>query len=734
MFFHRGNRNAKQSGNAQQAAHCTLRKKRDNKMSRLYWRNVWILLFFFLPALLAGQEEAKKDVVDLALEGTKLTREKLAPDPYKVLASRSSSEQSPMLRSLLGDPLNAGYRSGMFAEQFVNRSDSPQRLYSQTVGLQGADIARGYYGNPFRELDAQLLRAEDPLAHALDALAAVSAPFPYKDDIPTSAQFPNPLRYEFARVIMAISSAERFRMRALRKIPVNPADLLPPLQQIFGSYYPDFDGPDYRLYIKDLESEAMQAGMLDLTLALEDFEAALNDITTTPGIGWYVDTPMGKIVFSGEDDDSFYAEEDALLIFDWAGNDNYALGNQEKPFRSGISIVYDREGDDRYITLPGSGASGILGYGITWDCAGDDRYQGSDIAQASAILGGALLLDRAGNDEYRAVRAAQAYAIGGCALLLDYDGDDLYESVTYSQASAAPYGAAVLADLGNGNDVYRLKNEPLLSPSAQIRTHNSSMGQGMGTGVRSDLSDGRSLPGGVGMLFDQGGDDVYEAQVFCQGTGFLEGAGILVDGGGSDKYSGIWYAQASAAHRAAGVLLDKGTGNDSYTATEFTSIATAHDLSVAFLQDEGGNDSYTVRNLGIGGANDNGVAVFVEEGGDDSYTIRDAEGYGVGGAKISHWGTSRENSLGLALFFELGGDDTYNLKRKGPANDSITRWPQKFPDMDLNSEIGVLVDGNYESPFHSGPRTPADDYDRKMLETTRKERRAYRDQIGKAPQ
>jgi hypothetical protein len=139
-----------------------------------------------------------------------------------------------------------------------------------------------------------------------------------------------------------------------------------------------------------------------------------------------------------------------------------------------------------------------------------------------------------------------------------------------------------------------------------------------------------------------------------------------------------------------------------------------------------------VESLGLAGGNDNGVAIMVDVAGNDRYDVTAKDGYGIGAAKISHWGSSRESALGLGLFFDLGGTDTYNIKREGLANDRISRWNGKFPEMELNAEVGVAVDGEYDSPFFTGPRTPADDYDTKTLQSTEKERRAYRAKIGAA--
>lgn len=685
-----------------------------------------LTLALLMAPSFAQAEEADPNPIDVALELAGVSRERLGPDPLRLMSSPRSEGQAPLLRALLASPLSAGYRVGMVERRFHARADSIHRLFLQTCTLAGADIARGYLGNPLAPIDARLLAAEDALAESLAMLEVVTGePFDWRSTLPDRDALPNPLRHEIARVIATITNAERFRRRAFRNVDI-PADPMLLLGQVFGRPLDLDEAQDYRLAVRDVEYEALYAGMLDLVLAMEDFEDALLAMEEFPPVKWRVETPLGVIILDTHDEPTHHAEGDPLLIIDLGGDDLYELGSLEKPLRMGISIIYDHAGNDEVVTLPGRGASAIFGYGIHWDREGDDVYRGSDLAQASAVFGAALLVDREGNDEYRAVRGSQSFALGGAALLVDFAGDDVYTAITNSQGSAGPYGAAVLFDL-EGNDQYRLTGEGrIVSRSAQSPEHNSSMGQGCGYGVRADLGDGRSLPGGVGMLFDGAGDDIYEAEVFAQGAGFLEGLGALVDGGGNDQFSAVWYGMASAAHRAAGVLISRGTGNDRYEASRYTSIGAAHDLSVAFFIDEGGDDVYTVENLGIGGANDNGTAIFVDAGGDDVYTVRDRSCHALGRAKVTLWGTWRESATGLGLFFDLGGKDEYKVGSDLPANDALLRWPPRHPELDLPSDVGIFLDGDYPNPFHTIARTTSDGEDERMLNDARRERRRYR--------
>src|SRR5207244_2135852 len=69
---------------------------------------------------------------------------------------------------------------------------------------------------------------------------------------------------------------------------------------------------------------------------------------------------------------------------------------------------------------------------------------------------------------------------------------------------------------------------------------------------------------GVGVLYDAGGDDLYEGEAGVQGAG-LFGVGLLMDAGGNDTYRTYTESQGFAYVRGAGVIYD-GAGNDKYLA------------------------------------------------------------------------------------------------------------------------------------------------------------------------
>jgi hypothetical protein len=421
-----------------------------------------------------------------------------------------------------------------------------------------------------------------------------------------------------------------------------------------------------------------------------------------PAVAWPLDTPMGQIVVDTTGRDNRYRLGDALLVLDVGGDDQYEF--QPRGDCCPISVLLDHQGNDRYVaTAPGADpSSATLGLGILWDTGGDDSYLGTQQAQASALFGAALLVDGGGNNQFGATSHSQAHAIGGMAVLLSSTGNDRFTAQTTAQGSAGPQGVAVLIDPA-GNDSYTLDNTPLLYPSPQLPDRNTSMGQGAGYGVRAGSADGHFSAGGIGLLFDLGGDDRYEAQVFAQGVGYYEGLGLLVDRGGNDHFDAAWYAMGAAAHKGAGILLKRETGDDSYRASHSIALGAAHDFSVGIFLDEGGNDHYEVGDLGLGAAHDNSTALFVDATGDDVYQVTAKACRALGTAHISDRDGVRDDLANLGLFMDLGGNDTYPAHCPRARNNATWASPRRWPTLNPRGEAGAGVDGEWPMPFAIRP-------------------------------
>jgi len=107
----------------------------------------------------------------------------------------------------------------------------------------------------------------------------------------------------------------------------------------------------------------------------------------------------------------------------------------------------------------------------------------------------------------------------GIGMIINGDGDDRYLCSYEGQALGLFGGAGVLID-SRGNDFYQLGGavpdfrEPLRSTV--------SLGQGFGDGIRPQ--NGKTgVPGGIGILLDEAGDDTYIADYFAQGSSYYYG-------------------------------------------------------------------------------------------------------------------------------------------------------------------------------------------------------------------
>ena len=619
-----------------------------------------------------------------------------APDLTGLDASPTRDQQLPFFRAVMAAPLDAPYRAGVLGDSFRGAVGSPHELIGWAGALSGARLQRPIdFG--MAAIEARLRGAPDPLAAGLAWMASTKAGAGWVPVLPDHAQLPNPLRYELARVLAAMSQSHQFLQRAFERFPPGVTPQLLRRQALEGRLT-QFETPDYRQLLPLVEREAVLAGMLDLVGAVERLQRFVKNEAALPSVAWSLQTPFGWIVVDTTGRNNRHQLKDALLVLDVGGDDDYeflAPGDTHT-----ISVLLDHRGNDRYATAaPGADpSSATLGYGILWDTEGDDRYLGTQQAQASALFGAALLVDGGGSNRFVASSRSQAHAIGGIAVLVSAGGDDEFTAQTYSQATGGPGGVAVLVDTG-GNDRYTLDNVPLVRPSPQLPDRNTSMGQGAGYGMRGVFFDGRSTSGGIGLLLDLAGNDRYEAQVFAQGVGYYEGLGMLLDDGGNDRFEAAWYAMGAAAHYAAGIFLKRGVGNDVYRSTHEMALGTANDLSVGVFVDEGGDDEYTVGQLSLGVAHANSTGIFVDGAGNDRYTVMSPTCRALGAAYLHEWGNPRETLPNLGLFIDLGGVDSYPAHCARAANNKLWAGPRVWPLLDLRSEAAAGVDGEWPLPF-----------------------------------
>ena len=534
------------------------------------------------------------------------------------------------------------------------------------------------------------------LDHLAD-LGAEKRTLPVTQAIAWPADLPAELRGHIAPLLHAIAQAQTWRQQALAQWPseVSADDVW----KRFASSERGTEGGNSistQALLNRVDHQALARGIWQLTVAVQQtaqgLETYLRNKKPAPGF-WRFTTPWGEVIIATTSTDNHYQGQQPLLLIDTAGNDSYTF-DQERP--PGATVLLDLTGNDRYqgAGLGRDASSATLGYAVLLDARGDDLYEGQWLTQGAALFGAAVLIDRRGQDRYQALGQAQGFALGGIAALLDFDGHDRYHALSQSQASAGPGGLALLFDRA-GNERYVLANTPLVLPSAQLRNSNASLGQGTAFGLRSKTTDTTpSIPGGLALLLDANGDDVYEAQVFAQGAGYEGGLGVLWDGAGGDQMRAAWYALGAAAHGAGGVFVAGGSGDDVYRVSHATSLGAAHDDSVGIFVGGQGQDHYSLSTLGFGAAHDGSTAIFLERGGRDHYehTHPHCRGFGASvysDAPLIPNETTPTHLTNTAVFMDLSGADHYPPNCPEPSNG--LRWSVGDAETGMGAGTDVTV-------------------------------------------
>ncbi|MBN1327182.1 MAG: HEAT repeat domain-containing protein [Candidatus Cloacimonetes bacterium] len=353
------------------------------------------------------------------------------------------------------------------------------------------------------------------------------------------------------------------------------------------------------------------------------------------------DTIWGKFKIGTAGND-FYQDKYAF-IFDPGGDDIYRntfSTDRKYPFY----WLVDNSGDDHYESDQIGGMFSVFsGYGAALDRAGSDVYRSGDFL-ISVSLGCQWLVDEQGDDIYTGGLHSLGAATCGISCLQDIRGDDFYSVTEFGQGFGGVLGIGVIADHA-GNDLYHAGGRYLHAPLAPFDYR--SLSQGFGYGLRPDLG------GGIGILYDEFGNDHYIGGVYAQGVAYWYALGILIDRQGNDFYDAVYYPQGSGIHLAGGFLLDR-AGEDHYYSKHGPGQGAGHDYAVGFLVDRGGNDSYSVEG-GNGLGLTNSVGIFLDVSGNDNYGRKYDSNYG--------YANQARNSGGIGLFLDSGGEDVYTLER-----------------------------------------------------------------------
>ncbi len=164
------------------------------------------------------------------------------------------------------------------------------------------------------------------------------------------------------------------------------------------------------------------------------------------GFGWR-DVSSGGIgfLYDREGNDKYISEVYAQatsywfalgMLLDDQGNDLYTAAqySQGAGIHLSVGALFDREGDDHYFSRygPAQGEGHDLSVGWLWDWDGDDVYYASGGQGIGLTNSVGIFIDRCGNDDYGSREALSegganpARGTGGIGLFIDLQGDDRY--------------------------------------------------------------------------------------------------------------------------------------------------------------------------------------------------------------------------------------------------------------------------------------------------------------------
>jgi len=351
-----------------------------------------------------------------------------------------------------------------------------------------------------------------------------------------------------------------------------------------------------------------------------------------------------------------------VLLVDPGGDDHWRIRPNAPSVADGVLMPVrgwiDLGGDDVWRSGSVGPGSAVFGVASGLDLAGDDVHQGGTLAAGAGVFGVGSWLDVAGRDRYSVVAGGQGFGLAGAGVLRDQRRDDIYRADRWAQGAALPGGVGVLHDQ-RGGDRYLLNDDvredrevpSSVAEALLLADCHAGCGQGFASGVRG-VADG-----GLAVLVDDGGDDVYAAGERAQGAARWRGFAVARDGGGDDVWLAGSDAQGSADQGGVAVLQDA-AGADAYT-SHHRSMAWAGDGSVAWLVELSGADRFVVGDGGLGVTRARSAAAFVLD--------RDGKG---AYSHLEH-APSRERLPGIGVVAGAGGPVATSLaggrvQRDGP--------------------------------------------------------------------
>ncbi|HLO97849.1 MAG TPA: hypothetical protein VK171_04565, partial [Fimbriimonas sp.] len=498
------------------------------------------------------------------------------------LCSVGFSQLTPTENRLLGDALAVGGLTvddlNFARKSFEPRLGLPLVTKSLEKPLAGLVDSLEFQSNPSID-SSKLLRS------TVEKLFAETVKAPPDSNPPTFKnllQIPLELREPVASLFEAIRLSQIDVRTATSKLtPVEKRHLIESLAHWAVA------GTDLQIAFvkqKKMSREALYAALSKVDLALirasairvsEAVDESLPKLRLAAANGW-----AGKLKFSeggvnveltGVGDD-LHSSGATNLCIDLGGRNRYTD-------RYGAGIGYTGVlidlGNEIKSEFPDAAAgAGILGIGIAHFDGFKTDLNGKNINFGAGLAGvGILTTEQSVRVESRSV--GQGFGMAGIGLCIGSKGSDTYKLGYLGQGAGTMGGVGWSVNPG-GNDRYR---------AGGVTTETSM------TGAYVCRAQGFSglMPGGIGLLTDTAGDDLYESGTETQACAIGYGLAALVDSKGNDTYVAGFRAQSCAMFEGVAQFVDT-EGDDGYLVRRGECHAYAADRSVAILMDRSGDD------------------------------------------------------------------------------------------------------------------------------------------------
>lgn len=312
-----------------------------------------------------------------------------------------------------------------------------------------------------------------------------------------------------------------------------------------------------------------------------------------------------------------------------------------------------------------------------------------------ASLGGhanaSLVLDLGGDDSYLIPAGATAAVDHPISVLIDLGGHDNYG---YVPVLPAPHPLALPEDDHGRWEPSGTPGE--INGPVSLSDHNRQGSGRLGAGMLFDLGEGsdeysslRLSQGsgvyGLGLLYDDGGDDVYAAEAVAQGAGIF-GIGLLIDEAGDDDYAGFHGVQAFAYARSFGLLYDR-SGDDDYVSHKGPDEGGF--MLYLSSQNKGGSNSSLSQGMAFGRRADMSDGVFMSGG---VAILRDLDGHDDYDADIMAQGSGYW--FGTGVLADGSGNDTYDGRwyvQGSCAHMANCFFVEEAGDDIYNAEVNVIA-------------------------------------------